>query len=80
MGRGTSGPAVGKGSAFISWIKGKVDRKVVAMEMESAGIYDAALIHTPAPRVIAIRGISDFADERKELLEDAAKDQFRSVL
>ncbi len=49
------------------------------MEMESAGIYDAALIHTPAPRVIAIRGISDFADERKELIEDAAKDQFRSV-
>jgi nucleoside phosphorylase/tetratricopeptide (TPR) repeat protein len=74
-----SGPAVGKGKAFIEWIRQEVDRKVAAIEMESAGIYDATFIHTPAPRVIAIRGISDFADERKVLIEDAAKDQFRSV-
>jgi nucleoside phosphorylase len=73
------GPAVGKGKAFVEWIKGEVDRKVAALDMESAGIYDAALIRTPAPRTIAIRGISDFADERKKLIEDAAKDQFRSI-
>ncbi len=74
-----SGPAVGKGKAFVDWITQKADRKAAAMEMESAGVYDAAQIRTPAPRVIAIRGISDFADERKELIEKAAKDQFRAV-
>ena len=74
-----SGPAVGKGEVFIKWLKSSVDRKVTAMEMESAGIYDAAFIHTPAPRVIAIRGISDFADERKKLIEEASKDQFRAI-
>jgi nucleoside phosphorylase len=74
-----SGPSVGKGKAFTEWVKREVDRKFAAMEMESAGVYDAAFIRTPAPRVIAIRGISDFADERKKLIEDAAKNQFRSV-
>lgn len=74
-----SGPAVGKGQAFVDWLRTEVDRKVVAMEMETAGVYDVALIRTPAPRAIAIRGISDFADERKKRLEDAAKDRFRTL-
>jgi tetratricopeptide (TPR) repeat protein len=72
-----SGPAVGKGKAFVDWLKKDVDRKIAAMEMESAGIYDAALICTPSPRAIAIRGISDFADERKEKFEFAAQERFR---
>jgi|GEM_PF-2835496 nucleoside phosphorylase len=73
-----SGPAVGKGQAFANWIK-RVDRKIVAMEMESIGVYEAALIPIPPHRVIAIRGISDFADERKELIENIAGNKFRSV-
>jgi nucleoside phosphorylase len=72
-----SGSAVGKGKAFVNWIKSDVDRKLIAIEMESAGVYDAALIRTPTPRAIAIRGISDFADERKEKIEAAAKEKFR---
>ena len=74
-----SGPAVGKGNAFVEWLKRHVDRKLVAMEMESAGAYDAASIRTPPPRVIAIRGISDFADDRKDLIEHVAKDHFRAM-
>ncbi len=74
-----SGPAVGKGEAFVTWLKTKVDRKLAAIEMESAGVYDAAFIRTPAPRVIAIRGISDFADERKKTLEEVAKGGFRAL-
>lgn len=74
-----SGPAVGKGKAFVEWIKREVDRKVAAMEMESAGVFDATELRTPAPRVISIRGISDFADERKDLIEDSAKQQFREL-
>jgi nucleoside phosphorylase len=67
-----SGPAVGKGTAFGDWIKGHIDRKVAAMEMESAGVYDAALMRLPSPRAIAIRAISDFADERKQKIEKLA--------
>jgi len=74
-----SGPAVGKGTAFAEWIKREVDRKVAAMEMESAGVYDAIQLRTPAPRVISIRGISDFADERKDLIENFAKQRFREL-
>jgi nucleoside phosphorylase len=74
-----SGPAVGKGKAFIDWIKRDVDRKVAAMEMETAGVYDAALVYAPAPRTIAIRGISDYADERKETIEVTAKGVFRAL-
>jgi len=74
-----SGPAVGKGEAFVKWLKSDVDRKFVAIEMESAGVFDAVAIRTPPPQMLAIRGISDFADERKKLIEDGTKGQFRAV-
>jgi serine/threonine-protein kinase len=47
--------------------------------METAGVYDSAWLRTPPPRVIAIRGISDFGDHRKRQLEDAAKESFRQL-
>lgn len=74
-----SGPAVAKGEAFIKWLKSESKRKTVAVEMESAGVFDAVSIRTYNPRVIAIRGISDFADERKEAIEDTAKQNFRML-
>ena len=74
-----SGPAVGKGKAFVEWITREVDRKVAALEMEFAGVDDAAIIRTPAPRTIAIRGISYFADARKEKIEATAKGLFRRL-
>jgi nucleoside phosphorylase len=74
-----SGPAVGKGKAFVTWLTREVDRKVAAMEMESAGVYDAATVRIPAPRTIAIRGISDYADERKDKIEATAKGLFRKL-
>lgn len=74
-----SGPAVGKGKAFLEWVKQNVDRKAAAMEMETAGVYDAALIHMPTPRTIAIRGISDYADARKVKIETVAKGIFREL-
>jgi nucleoside phosphorylase len=74
-----SGLAVGKGTAFVKWLNTEVDRKAAAIDMESAGVYDACSIRTPAPRTIAIRGISDFADERKEILETQAKGGFRRL-
>jgi nucleoside phosphorylase len=74
-----SGPTVGKSDLFVDWLKTKVDRKFVALEMESAGAYDAVYLREPLPRILAIRGISDFADERKKLIEAGTKGQFREV-
>jgi nucleoside phosphorylase len=74
-----SGPVVGKGTGFVDWIIREHDRKVAALEMESAGVHDAATVRTPAPRAVAIRGISDYADTRKEKIEDAAKGKFRDL-
>ncbi len=71
-----SGPAVAKGITFINWIKG-FNRKVAAIEMESSGVYDAAFIQSTAPKTIAIRGISDFADKRKKKIDVVGKGSFR---
>jgi nucleoside phosphorylase len=74
-----SGPAVGKSESFANWLKSQVDRKFAALEMESSGVYDACSLREPLPNVLAIRGISDFADERKKLIEDGTKGKFREV-
>jgi Leucine-rich repeat (LRR) protein len=74
-----SGPAVGKGITFGTWLRDHVDRKACAMEMESAGVYDASLIRTPSPETIAIRGISDFADLRKAKLQKIAGKRVRVI-
>lgn len=74
-----SGPAVGKGKGFTEWIRGEVDRKVAALEMESAGVYDSAIVRTPAPRTVAIRGISDYADARKDKIEKTVGGKFREL-
>ena len=71
-----SGPAVGKGKGFVDWIIREHDRKVAALEMESAGVYDAATVRTTAPRTVAIRGISDYADARKKKLKTQLKVSF----
>ncbi|HBY7285439.1 TPA: toll/interleukin-1 receptor domain-containing protein, partial [Klebsiella pneumoniae] len=36
-------------------------------------------VRTTAPRTVAIRGISDYADARKEKIEDTAKGKFRNL-
>jgi nucleoside phosphorylase len=49
------------------------------MDMESAGVHDATIIRTPAPATLAIRGISDWPDERKKVLEKHGKGRFRQL-
>lgn len=73
-----SGPVVSKTDVFTQFIRG-IDRKHVAVEMESAGVYAACANFNPSPTVISVRGISDFGDERKHLIEECTKNGFRSV-
>jgi hypothetical protein len=74
-----SGPPVGKSTHFAKWLGGH-DRKFAALEMESAGVYsqvDLTRKHVQ-PKTLAIRGISDFADERKSQVEKSSKGVLRA--
>lgn len=74
-----SGPIVGAAKAFVDWLKESGDRSFLALEMESAGA--ALAIHEMGSRTryLAIRGISDFADERKKHLDEIGKGGIRSL-
>jgi nucleoside phosphorylase len=70
-----SGPIVGAANQFVQWLKEKHDRKFLALEMESAGVLNAA--HKRAVSSLIIRGISDYTDERKTKLDDIGKGALR---
>lgn len=63
-----SGPIVGSSDRFVNWLKKHRDRKYLALEMESAGVLNAA--HTRGVSTIVIRGVSDYCDQRKEQLDE----------
>jgi len=74
-----SSDLVGKADEFVKWLKGQ-DRKFAAIDMESSGVFDIGnAVDEPKPKIIAIRGISDFADERKQLVEQRYKGAFRQI-
>jgi len=70
-----SGPTVGAANAFVQWLKSVRDRKFVALEMESAGVLNAA--HRRAVPSLIIRGISDYSDDRKSDLDKVGKGALR---
>lgn len=71
-----TGPVVGAAAAFSSWIRSH-DRNVKALEMESAAVLRAAMARKIPLRALAIRGISDYGDDRKEALDKIGGGVFR---
>jgi nucleoside phosphorylase len=71
-----SGNVVAASSAFVAEVK-KVNRKFVAIDMEAAGVAAAAegRVH-PLPCLI-IRGISDRADEKKQVRDGQGRGSWR---
>lgn len=63
-----TGPWVGAAAGFKDYLKSERNRNFLAMDMESAGVLQAAR-RTPDIQTLIIRGISDPADERKEKLD-----------
>lgn len=53
--------------AFADWIKA-ANRKLIALEMEAAGAALAAY-HNDSADLLVVRGVSDYADERKRDLD-----------
>ena len=76
LGSIASGNVVAASSAFVAEVK-RIDRKFLAIDMEAAGIASAAgdRIH-PLP-CLAIRGLSDRADEKKASLDSDGKKAWR---
>lgn len=66
--------ACGPVSASKNFIQSLLDhdRKILAIETEAGGIFKACVSHHNVP-AIAIRGISDFADDKKNKLEGEMK-------
>jgi nucleoside phosphorylase len=64
-----SGDIVGAASEFAQWLRAKRDRTLMAIEMEAAGAAYSAYSRVEGVPMLAVRGISDFADERKAELD-----------
>lgn len=71
-----TGEVVGAAKAFTKWIRGN-DRNVKALEMESAGVFMSAQEQGTVTRALAIRGISDYGDERKKTLDEIGRGALR---
>jgi nucleoside phosphorylase len=67
-GKLAAGPVVGKSEAFARQLLNR-DRGLLAMEMESGGLARSVYSRTGPPPTIVLRGISDYADERKRYLD-----------
>jgi adenosylhomocysteine nucleosidase len=76
LGHVASGDTVGASKSFSVELRG-IDRKFLALEMEAAGVARACYEnHTDW---LVIRGISDFADERKQQLDSTARGGYRKL-
>jgi nucleoside phosphorylase len=65
-----SGDIVGASVGFSRWLRAH-HRQCAAIEMEAGGVAQAVYEHGGADMII-VRGISDFADERKSALDSTA--------
>ena len=64
-----SGDIVGAAHSFITWLR-KRNRKYLGLEMEAGGAALVAHNRNEPMRLLVVRGISDFADERKSALDE----------
>lgn len=65
-----SGDVVGADKAFAQWLR-RHNRRRAALEMEAGGAA-RAVYHSGQTGLLVVRGISDFADERKQDLDATA--------
>jgi nucleoside phosphorylase len=71
-------PNVVKSEAYKKRLS-EVQRKILAIEMEAAGVFEAAKEVDSNIECIVIRGISDNSDKNKASLEDSTNGAFRKI-
>lgn len=74
-----SGPLLGASPEFAKWLKAKFNRNYKGLEMEAGGVALASHFNRVRARTLILRGISDFADERKKELDNIGKGSIRGV-
>lgn len=67
-GHAATGPVVAAAPAFSAWIRA-FNRNVKAVDMETAAVLATVAARSAPPPAFAIRGISDYADDRKAALD-----------
>lgn len=67
-----SSSVVGASQAFVDWLK-QGNRNYLAIEMEGVGMLSAVYSSADPRKTLILRGISDFADERKRELDRIGK-------
>jgi nucleoside phosphorylase len=70
------GPAVGASLGFKRWLKGR-DRSYLTLDMESGGVLWAVYDAARAVDGLVLRGVSDYADERKAELDRIGRGDLR---
>lgn len=78
VGSMASGDIVGAAKAFTKELL-EIDRKFLALDMEAAGVAKAAADRLHPVKVLIVRGISDFADERKAEFDQQGKGAWRQM-
>jgi nucleoside phosphorylase len=67
---------VGASEKFVNWLK-QGNRNYLAIEMEGVGMLSAVYSGADPKKTLILRGISDFADERKQELDQVGKGDIR---
>lgn len=73
-----SGNHVVKSVAEGQKLRDKINNKISAVEMEARGVHQALYLGAQRADTLMIRGISDYADEKKAELEETTKDAWRT--
>jgi len=77
VGHIASGDVVGASEEYAVELRG-IDRKFLALEMEAAGVAQAAHARREPIPIMVVRGVSDFADERKRALDAVGNGAWRT--
>ena len=73
-----SGNFVVKTTILAEQLKRQISPKIKAVEMEAEGLFRALYLDAGRSDALMIRGISDYADENKQKLEQTTKDGWRT--
>jgi len=77
LGVTASGNTVAKSKTFAEALRRSIHPKIIGVEMEADGVFEAVWGSGTRADVLMIRGISDFADDNKGRLEQETKGAWR---
>ena len=77
LGVTASGNTVAKSKTFAEKLKESIHSKIIGVEMEANGVFEAVWGSGTRADVLMVRGISDFADDNKKKVDEATGGAWR---